>query len=166
VVGEAEDGAQAVARAAELMPDLILRDIRMPTMDGLKATRRIKAAHPSLNIIMLTVVEDVRILSEALEAGADGYLLKGIDPDEFLAWVRDIPRGNAPQRHGNTERTAIASVPDQDVGTSKAATHTQWYSPKGIDRVSPFFPQYVPSGGLPAGGWRPIFPGGCPEGWT
>jgi two-component system, NarL family, nitrate/nitrite response regulator NarL len=96
VVGEAEDGSQAVARVGELMPDLILMDIRMPTMDGLEATRRIKVAHPSLKIIMLTVVEDSLYQSEAMDAGADGYLLKSLDPDEFLAWVRDIPRGNAP----------------------------------------------------------------------
>jgi DNA-binding NarL/FixJ family response regulator len=109
-----------VARAAELMPDLILRDIRMPTMDGLKATRRIKAAHPSGKIVMLTVVEEARTLTDALKAGVDGYLLNGMDQDKFLAWVRDIPRGNAPQRHGNTKRTAFATVPDQDAGASKA----------------------------------------------
>lgn len=120
IVGEAEDGVQAVAKAAELMPDLILMDIQMPTMDGLEATRRIKGAQPSLKIVMLTVVEDTRTLSEALTAGADGYLLKGMDLDEFLARVREISRGSAPQRHGDTERTAFASVPDQDVGTSKA----------------------------------------------
>jgi DNA-binding NarL/FixJ family response regulator len=57
VVGEAEDGVQAVARAAELMPDLVLMDIRMSIMDGLEATRRIKAAHPSLKIVMLTMTE-------------------------------------------------------------------------------------------------------------
>jgi two-component system, NarL family, nitrate/nitrite response regulator NarL len=119
VVGEAEDGAQAVARAAELMPDLILMDIQMPTMDGLEATRRIKAAHPSLKIVMLTVVEEERSLSEALRAGAEGYLLKSVDPDEFLARVRNISRRNAPQRLGDTERTTFASVPDQDAGTSK-----------------------------------------------
>jgi DNA-binding NarL/FixJ family response regulator len=90
VVGEAEDGAQAVARAAELLPDLILMDVQMPIMDGLEATRRIKAAHPSLNIIMLTVVEEARTLSDALKAGADGYLLKNMDPDRFLAKVRSI----------------------------------------------------------------------------
>jgi len=120
VVGEAEDGLQAVGKAAELMPDLILMDIQMPTMDGLEAARRIKAAHPSLKIIMLTVVEEERTLSEALKAGAEGYLLKSMDPDEFLAKVRGISRGNAPQRHGDTERTGFASVPDQDARTSKA----------------------------------------------
>jgi DNA-binding NarL/FixJ family response regulator len=96
VVGEAEDGAQAVARAAELMPDLILMDIQMPTMDGLEATRRIKAAHPSLKIVMLTVVEEERTLSEALMAGAEGYLLKSVHPDDFLARVRGISQGSPP----------------------------------------------------------------------
>jgi two-component system, NarL family, nitrate/nitrite response regulator NarL len=120
VVGEAEDGAQAVAMAAELLPDLILMDIRMSIMDGLEATRRIKVAHPSLKIAMLTMVEEKRILSEALKAGAENYFLKSADPDEFLARVRGISRRSAPQRRGDTERTSFASVPDKDAGTSKA----------------------------------------------
>src|SRR5574341_2031823 len=72
VVGEAEDGVQAIAKAAELLPDLILMDIQMPGMDGLEATRRIKASHPSPKIVILTVVEDARTVSAALKAGADG----------------------------------------------------------------------------------------------
>jgi DNA-binding NarL/FixJ family response regulator len=96
VVGEAENDVQAIARAGELMPDLILMDIQMPGMDGLEATRRIKAAHPSLKIVMLTVVEDARTQSEALKAGAEGYLLKSADPDDFLAKVRGISQGSHP----------------------------------------------------------------------
>jgi two-component system, NarL family, nitrate/nitrite response regulator NarL len=96
VVGEAENGVQAVAKAAALMPDLILMDIRMPAMDGVEATRRIKAAHPYLKIVMLTVVEDARTLAEALKAGAEGCFLKSVVPDEFLARVRGISRGDAP----------------------------------------------------------------------
>jgi two-component system, NarL family, nitrate/nitrite response regulator NarL len=109
-----------MAKAVELMPDLILMDIQMPTLGGQETTRRIKAAHPSLKIVMLTVLEEARTLSDALEAGADGYLLKCMDPYEFLARVRGIPRGNAPQKRGDTERTAFASVPDQDTGTLEA----------------------------------------------
>lgn len=96
VVGEAEDGAQAVASAANLMPDLILMDIQMPRMDGLEATRRIKAAHPYLKIVMLTVIEEDRSLFEAIKAGAHGYLLKSMQPGDFLAMVRGISRGEAP----------------------------------------------------------------------
>ena len=96
VVGEAEDGLQAVGKAAELMPDLILMDIQMPTMDGLEATRRIKAAHPYLKIVMLTVVEEEQTLFEAIKAGAHDYFLKSMQSDDFLARVRGISRGEAP----------------------------------------------------------------------
>jgi len=99
VVGEAEDGVQAVVKAAELMPDLILMDIQMPSMDGLEATRRIKAAHPYLKIVMLTAIEEDRNLFEAIKAGAHGYLLKSMAPDEFLARVRGISQGEAPISH-------------------------------------------------------------------
>ncbi len=96
VVGEAENGAEAVARVAELMPDLVLMDIQMPEMNGLEATRRLKAEHPYLKVVMLTVSEEDRTLFEAIKAGAQGYLLKRMEPDEFLAMVRGISRGEAP----------------------------------------------------------------------
>jgi len=96
VVGEADDGAQALAKVADLMPDLILMDIQMPGMDGLEAARRIKAEHPYAKIVMLTVAEEDRSLFEAIKAGAQGYLLKKIDPQEFLAMVRGVSRGEAP----------------------------------------------------------------------
>ncbi len=96
VVGEADNGAEAVTRVADLMPDLILMDIQMPEMDGLEATRRIMAEHPYLKIVMLTVSEEDRTLFDAIKAGAQGYLLKKMEPDEFLAMVRGISRGEAP----------------------------------------------------------------------
>jgi DNA-binding NarL/FixJ family response regulator len=96
VVGEADNGAEAVARVADLMPDLILMDIQMPVMDGIEATRRIKAEHPYLKVVMLTVSEEDRSLFDAIKAGAQGYLLKRMEPDEFLALVRGISRGEAP----------------------------------------------------------------------
>ncbi len=96
VVGEAENGAEAVARVADLMPDLVLMDIQMPEMNGLEATRRIKAEHPYLKVVMLTVSEEDRTLFDAIKAGAQGYLLKQMEPDEFLAMVRGISRGEAP----------------------------------------------------------------------
>ena len=96
VVGEADNGAEAVRRVADLMPDLILMDIQMPEMDGLEATRRIMAEHPYLKIVMLTVSEGDRALFDAIKAGAQGYLLKRMDPDEFVAMVRGISQGEAP----------------------------------------------------------------------
>ncbi|HSB77904.1 MAG TPA: response regulator transcription factor [Candidatus Methylomirabilis sp.] len=93
-----QDGGQAVGKAPELMPDLILMDIRMPKLDGLEATRRIKAAHPHLKIVVLTEVEDARTLSEALTVGTEGYLPKDVNPDEFLARVCGIVGGRRPSR--------------------------------------------------------------------
>ncbi len=96
VVGEAADGAEAVGRVGELMPDVILMDIHMPSLDGLEATRRIKAEHPYVKIVMLTVAEEDRSLFDAIKAGANGYLLKRVEPEEFLSMVRGISRGEAP----------------------------------------------------------------------
>ena len=96
VVGEAENGAEAVAKVPEVMPDLILMDIQMPEMDGLEATRRITSEHPYVKIVMLTVAEEDRSLFEAIKGGAQGYLLKKMEPDEFLDLVRGVSRGEAP----------------------------------------------------------------------
>ena len=122
VVGEAGDGVQAVVKAAELMPDLILMDIQMPTMDGLEATRRIKAAHPSLKIVMLTVVEDARTLSEALKAGAEAYFLKSMAPDDFLVRLRGISRHGASR--GTEAQRGPPSDPDQDASPSGSCRRT------------------------------------------
>lgn len=96
VVGEADNGAEALTKVADLMPDLVLMDIQMPELDGLEATRRIKAEHPYVKIVMLTVAEEDRSLFEAIKAGAQGYLLKKMDPEEFLAMVHGVSRGEAP----------------------------------------------------------------------
>ncbi len=100
VVGEASDGAEAVGRVGELMPDVVLMDIHMPSLDGLEATRRIKAEHPYVKIVMLTVAEEDRSLFDAIKAGAHGYLLKRVEPEEFLSMVRGISRGEAPISRG------------------------------------------------------------------
>lgn len=96
VVGEAEDGAEALERAKELMPDLILMDVCMPGMGGVEATRRIKAVMPYVKVVMLTISEDDKDLFEAIRAGAHGYLLKKIEPDAFFRTLRGVFRGEAP----------------------------------------------------------------------
>src|SRR3990172_1412037 len=88
VVGEAENGDEALAKARELMPDMILMDISMPVCDGLAATRRIKAEIPYVKIIILTVAEQDESLFEAIKSGAHGYLLKTIEPRSLLEAIR------------------------------------------------------------------------------
>ncbi|MCL5256498.1 MAG: response regulator transcription factor [Chloroflexi bacterium] len=96
VVGEASDGCEAVDRARELQPDLILMDIHMPNCDGLKATRIIKQEFPDIKIIMLTVSDDDESLFEAIKSGARGYLLKNLEPEQLFGYLEGVSRGEAP----------------------------------------------------------------------
>ncbi len=96
VVGEAEDGLEAVRLARRLKPDLILMDIHMPGCDGHEATRRIIDEWPDAQIVMLTVAEDDQDLFTAIRNGAIGYLVKKIEPDSLFARLRGIAQGEAP----------------------------------------------------------------------
>ena len=96
VVGEAANGLEALDRARELMPDVILMDIFMPGANGLEATRRIKEALPYVKIVMLTVSEENQNLFEAIKSGAQGYLLKKIEPQELFAMLKGVVQGDAP----------------------------------------------------------------------
>ena len=95
LVGEASDGARAVEMARELMPDVILMDISMPGMDGLEATRRIKAEIPYVRIVVLTVSDSDRSLFDAIKSGAQGYLLKNVQPHALLSTLSGVVRGEA-----------------------------------------------------------------------
>ncbi|MBI4011449.1 MAG: response regulator transcription factor [Candidatus Rokubacteria bacterium] len=95
VVGEARDGREAVAKAQALAPDVVLMDIYMPGMDGLEAARRIKAAMPATKIVMLTVSEEDQSLFGAVKTGAQGYLLKSVEPEELFHTLRGVVRGEA-----------------------------------------------------------------------
>ena len=99
VVGEAGDGREALEKARELMPDLILMDIHMLGWDGLKATRLIKEEMPHVKIVMLTVSDDDKDLFEAIKNGARGYLLKDTEPEELFELLRGVYRGEAPISH-------------------------------------------------------------------
>jgi two-component system nitrate/nitrite response regulator NarL len=93
VVGEAGNGCEALARARETVPDLILMDVHMPECDGLDAVRAIKHEMPQVKIIMLTVDENDEILFEAVKNGAQGYLLKKLDPQQLFDTLELVARG-------------------------------------------------------------------------
>lgn len=95
IVGECNDGAEAVERARELLPDIVLMDIRMPGLNGIEATRRITREMPHAKVVMLTVSEEDEDLFEAIKSGARGYLLKNMEPEELYPLVRAVAAGGA-----------------------------------------------------------------------
>src|SRR3989338_1791414 len=95
-VGEAQDGTEALNKAKDLKPDLILMDVYMPGGNGLEATRQIKEALPSVKVVILTVSEEDKNLFEAIKCGAHGYLLKKIEPRDLFEMLRGVFRGEAP----------------------------------------------------------------------
>jgi NarL family two-component system response regulator LiaR len=95
VAGEAADGAEAVDLAGRLLPDVVLMDLVMPELDGVEATRKIRAASPSTKVIVLTSFADDEKVFPAIKAGAAGYLLKDVHPAELADAVRKASRGEA-----------------------------------------------------------------------
>ena len=124
VAGEAATGAEAIAQAAAVTPDVILMDIQMPDMNGIEATRRILAGQPQVGVIMLTMLEDDDSLFAAMCAGARGYILKGADKAEVLRTVTAVAEGQAlfgPAiagrltaffQRGSGQETAVTPFPD------------------------------------------------------
>ncbi|MBO8177684.1 MAG: response regulator transcription factor [Bacillus sp. (in: Bacteria)] len=93
IVGEAKNGEEAVELAKKLQPDIVLMDLVMPVMDGIEATREIKKSVPNVEILMLTSFSDQEHVIPAIEAGAAGYQLKDIEPDELVEAIRRTVRG-------------------------------------------------------------------------
>jgi len=95
VVGKAGDGRQALVLVAELMPDVVLMDVRMPGMNGVAATREIHARYPRTRVIVLTTFDHDEYVFESLRAGAAGYLLKNADPDHLAEAIRAVHAGRS-----------------------------------------------------------------------
>jgi DNA-binding NarL/FixJ family response regulator len=95
IIGEARDGDEAVARALELAPDIVVMDLLMPGCDGIAATRRIATEAPAIRVIILSVSTDPEAIMLALRSGAIGFLDKGIEMDALLRTVRGVSRGEA-----------------------------------------------------------------------
>jgi DNA-binding NarL/FixJ family response regulator len=116
IIGEATNGVEACEKAKELMPDLILMDIRMPDGNGLEATRRIKEEMPYVKIIILSVSDDVQDFFEAIKSGAQGYLLKNMDPEYWLDYILSIVQGEAPISRALATKILLEfSLPKEDL---------------------------------------------------
>jgi two-component system NarL family response regulator len=95
VVGTARNGLEAFEKTIQLHPDMVLMDIRMPGCDGITATRLIKAERPEVKIVMLTTSSEEPDLLEAIQSGANGYLLKSLEIEPFLTYLEGVARGEA-----------------------------------------------------------------------
>ena len=132
VVGEARDGQEAIARCRELRPDMILMDVSMPNMNGLEATKKIKAEFPLTSVLILTAHADHRLLMDAVKAGAAGYVLKGEHPDHVLDAVSAVLNGETPldqglvmqllRRLGQEEAAQSTQPPTQAPSLESAST--------------------------------------------
>lgn len=108
VVGQAENGAQALEVVRALRPDVVLMDLQMPGVDGVTATRNIMAEHLGTDVLVLTSYSDGERIVGALDAGAVGYLLKDADPDDVLEGIRAVSRGESPI-HPKAARALLGS---------------------------------------------------------
>lgn len=95
VVGEAANGEEAVKLAVQLRPNVILMDVHMPDFSGIEATQRIRATHPDINVLILTISKKDKDLIEAVKAGAKGYLLKSSESSQVIDAIRRIAAGEA-----------------------------------------------------------------------
>lgn len=93
VVDEAVDGREAVEKAGQLQPDIVLMDIAMPGLNGLEATRQLRQRHPMVQVVILTMYADEEYIPQLLEAGARGYVVKQAAPEELIAAVRAVHQG-------------------------------------------------------------------------
>ena len=107
IVAEVGDGQEAVRRAEETRPDVILMDLLMPVMDGIEATRQITGRHPEARVLVLTSFAADSKVFPAIKAGAAGYLLKDSSPDELVRAIRQVHRGE-PSLHPAIARQAAA----------------------------------------------------------
>lgn len=110
VVGEAADGAQAVALVTSTRPDVVLMDLSMPVMDGVSATRAVRRQHPEIRVVVLSSFADQGRVRDAVAAGATGYVLKDCTPDELRSAIRAAAEGHAPL----DPRVATALLPTGD----------------------------------------------------
>jgi DNA-binding NarL/FixJ family response regulator len=121
IIGEAGNGREAVELARTLNPDLILMDLVMPEMDGIQATKMIKTEIPEIKIMMLTSFSDQDHVIPALEAGASGYQLKDIEPDELIQCIKKIMNGEN-QLHPKATSHLLANLSNKEINLIEQLT--------------------------------------------
>jgi DNA-binding NarL/FixJ family response regulator len=142
VVGEARDGAEAVSLCAELSPDLVLMDVRMPGTDGLAATREIKSRTPNVSVVMVTMHDNPDYLLEAVRAGAAGYVLKDASGEKIAQAVGKTLAGESPLEEGLAMRL-LERLAAEANGSSGGPVHPSAEAPVGAGSGA--------GGGLPEG---------------
>jgi DNA-binding NarL/FixJ family response regulator len=131
IVGEASNGQEAIDRTNELSPDMILMDLHMPILDGIEVTKQLKQSHPNVKVIVLTSFSDEDHVLPAIRAGAKGYLLKDIEPDELVRAIRRVWQGqvelhpDAAVRLMNLLSTQDADHNNEDTAASRLAELTK-----------------------------------------
>jgi DNA-binding NarL/FixJ family response regulator len=121
VVGQASDGGEAIELVESTAPDVVLMDVRMPKVSGLEATAEIKARHPEVAIVMLTVSEDEADLFRAIKAGAQGYLLKNLEAPQLRSMLEGVARGEP----AITPGTAARIIDEFLISPAGSSSHSQ-----------------------------------------
>lgn len=130
VVGEASHGQEAIALTADLQPDIVLMDVRMPFCDGVQATQEIHTRYPWIRILVLTTFDDDEYVFQSLQAGALGYLLKSTPSREVAEAIRNLHRGYS--QLGPTIAPKVFSQLSSATGDEKVDSHTQ-FSDRELD---------------------------------
>jgi DNA-binding NarL/FixJ family response regulator len=128
VVGEAADGREAVERVGDLVPDVVLMDVRMPRLDGIAATREIVAASPDAKVLVVTTFEDDDYIFGSLSAGASGFLLKRTRPEELIAGIHAVAAGESLLSPSVTRRVIDKMAQRLELGEP---------SPERLDELTP-----------------------------
>ncbi|QGV81328.1 response regulator [Streptomyces ficellus] len=123
VVGEAGDGAEGVARAEELRPDVVLMDVKMPGMDGIEALRKLRELANPAKVLIVTSFTEQRTVIPALRAGASGYVYKDVDPDALAGAIRSVHAGHVLLQP--EVATALLSQEESNNGTGRGGTLTE-----------------------------------------
>jgi len=130
IVGEASNGQEAIELAAALQPDVILMDIRLPDVDGLEATQRIKVEYPGIAVIMLTMHDDEEYVIGAVRAGAAGYILKDVSPNDLVSAIRTVYDGGTIIEPSLLRKTLGTLASSGSMGAERLAQEIEPLTPR------------------------------------